>query len=230
MYILRLVSVGIIIYDDTWSSNRGELEFSIGDGYIFRDLTHYFSGDSYYKLTINYEKIEYTTTLEKTIDSSVLLKSSYSASYLDQGAVHYFSDVAENFLIAVKGYTNNISDARRTYCKVYKMDINSSTPFEEVYSFAEEGMGGYGKRTGYALIVSADEKCFAIDCSIDYSSNINIFNTETDYSKVIALLYEGKYYYSGDTSGLLTASPSDVRPGKTFIGSSGKMETGTMEV
>ena len=225
----------IIIYNDTWTEKKGNIRISLvennKDGYIFRDLTHYFAGNSYFKLTIDYEKIQYTQTLEKTIDTSKLLHSSYSSGYLDSGAAHYFTDVGENYLIAVKGYTDNIVYSENTTCKVYKMDMNGTTPFEEVYSISENNYDAYGNRTGYALILSPDEKCLAIDCESEnhFPTTLNIFNTEPDYSEVIALLYQGEYYYRG-AFGLLTATPNDVRPGKTFIGQNGTVETGTMEV
>lgn len=52
-----------------------------------------------------------------------------------------------------------------------------------------------------------------------------------DFSKIVALKYEGDYYYKQDPQ-TLTANPSDVTNGKTFIGSSGYPELGTrgMEV
>ena len=50
-----------------------------------------------------------------------------------------------------------------------------------------------------------------------------------DYSNIIALKYDGEYYYKHE-KGTLTAIPQDVLNGKTFIGQSGTVETGTMEV
>lgn len=56
-----------------------------------------------------------------------------------------------------------------------------------------------------------------------------IYYTEPDYTKVVALKYDGDYYYK-QAGGILTAGQGDVRAGKTFIGWQGYPETGTMGV
>lgn len=56
-----------------------------------------------------------------------------------------------------------------------------------------------------------------------------LIETDLDFTKVVALVYEGEYYYK-QKAGILTAGQSDVRAGKTFIGWQGYAETGTMEV
>lgn len=50
-----------------------------------------------------------------------------------------------------------------------------------------------------------------------------------DTSNIIAVRYKDKIFYS-IKEGILTATTSDVRSGKTFIGTSGTVSTGTMEV
>jgi hypothetical protein len=50
-----------------------------------------------------------------------------------------------------------------------------------------------------------------------------------DYSKIIGLRYEGNLYLKQDTT-ILTATPSDVKKGKTFISGSGTQQTGILEV
>ena len=51
----------------------------------------------------------------------------------------------------------------------------------------------------------------------------------TDLENIVGIIYnENKYYRL--KSGDLSATPSDVATGKTFIGNAGQIETGTMEV
>lgn len=64
---------------------------------------------------------------------------------------------------------------------------------------------------------------------IDGKSDFSIYTSINDYTEVIALAYQGEYYYKR-RHGLLTAGQPDVRKGKTFIGWQGYPEVGTMEV
>ena len=60
-------------------------------------------------------------------------------------------------------------------------------------------------------------------------TQFKMFYMERDYSEVVALLYNGDYYYK-TFSKSLTASPTDVLKDKTFIGSNGKPEKGTLTI
>ena len=56
-----------------------------------------------------------------------------------------------------------------------------------------------------------------------------LFETLPDYTNVIGLSYNGDNYYKREV-GVLSAGAGDVLLGKTFIGYTGEVETGTMEV
>lgn len=200
------------------------------DGYIFRDLKHYWKGNEYYQLDINYLRHEATSTLIKTLNTDNLIHSDYSGNYLNMGAVHYYTNQGENYLIAVLGHSRYGNIARYA---VYEMNIENQTSFTEKYSAYLSSSNGYGEYTGYALNISADERAASINLASTNNTSdnnaSNILNTQIDYQNVIALLYDGEYYYRG-ASGLLSALPSDVREGCTFMGQNGYPETGTMEV
>ena len=234
-------NAAIIILNSLYGM-KGALSITLGsassdntqkDGYIFRDLKHYFRGNEYYKLDINYTRIEATSTLIKNIDTSALIHSSYASGYLDSGAAHYYTDIGENYLIATLGYSDNTFNNYVSRYGVYKMNLEQENPFELLYSkYNTTNPAGYGIYTGYALSISADERAFAININRDNiatNTDLDIFETKADYQEVIALLYEGEYYYRG-ASGALSAKVEDVVEGKTFIGENGYIETGTMEV
>lgn len=63
----------------------------------------------------------------------------------------------------------------------------------------------------------------------DKKITINELSTKLDYSEIVALEYNGDYYYHYKSK-VLSAGQGDVRSGKTFIGWMGYPETGTMEV
>lgn len=63
------------------------------------------------------------------------------------------------------------------------------------------------------------------------NDNIKLCYTAPDETKIVGIKYQGNMYYSNIYEPhTLTASQSDVRTGKTFIGYDGIPETGTMEV
>ena len=113
-------------------------------------------------------------------------------------------------------------------CYKFKLDINTGTVSdrEDFWSYNDSNKSLYPLTTP-----SKDVVYMAKDGIYDISPNETyyIFKTLVDYSEVIGLKYNNDYYYKTGTS-LLTAKESDVLKGKTFIGNSGVIQTGTLEV
>lgn len=98
---------------------------------------------------------------------------------------------------------------------VYKVNFESSNVFEPILETEEEFYTD--KLVTYAgtnCIIMGEDARFII---------------APDYTNVIGLKFNNEYYYKQE-KGILSATPSDVTTGKTFIGYNGEIETGTMEV
>ena len=106
------------------------------------------------------------------------------------------------------------------YLVAYSVDFTSDNPFTI--------LGGVHYRS---WDTEGRVKFMGTDCVIleHYNDTSRRLKLEKDYSEVIALQYKGENYYKLSRT-TLTATPSDVREGKIFIGYEGLTERGTMEV
>lgn len=98
---------------------------------------------------------------------------------------------------------------------VYKVNFESSNVFEPILETEEEFYTN-------ELVTYAGTNCIIIGRDAR-------FIIDPDYTNVIGLKFNNEYYYKQE-KGILSATPSDVTTGKTFIGYNGEIETGTMEV
>ena len=98
---------------------------------------------------------------------------------------------------------------------VYKVNFESSNVFEPILETEEEFYTN-------ELVTYAGTNCIIMGRDAR-------FIIAPDYTNVIGLKYNNEYYYKQE-KGILSATPSDVTTGKTFIGYNGEIETGTMEV
>lgn len=110
--------------------------------------------------------------------------------------------------------TNYESPDYTTILAVYKVDFESSDILQPMVNYDNV-------YTNY-INTYAGTNCVVF-------SNGDKLELAPDYSNIIALKYDGEYYYKHE-KGTLTATPQDVLNGKTFIGYEGLQETGTMEV
>lgn len=98
------------------------------------------------------------------------------------------------------------------------MNIKSSGKILQSSQYSSiQGLKWYASNQNKSLILSNGSSRF--------------FRSEvaTDLENIVGIIYnENKYYRL--KSGDLSATPSDVATGKTFIGNAGQIETGTMEV
>ena len=69
---------------------------------------------------------------------------------------------------------------------------------------------------------------YKVSRNTDTSCYMEYIHIRPGYQKLVALRYNGEYYYRS-ASGMLTAGQPDVKEGKTFIGWMGYPETGTMK-
>lgn len=101
-----------------------------------------------------------------------------------------------------------------TKLAVYKVDFESSDILQPMVNYDNIYTENINTYAGTNCVVFSN------------GDKLEVF---PDYSNIIALKYDGEYYYKHE-KGTLTAIPQDVLNGKTFIGQSGTVETGTMEV
>ena len=112
---------------------------------------------------------------------------------------------------------------------------NNNTGYIEgnnyVYSFEPENSSNPLKLLNSGKYYLLGKICKVNDSVLfsNYDSAIRYLKLVTNYEELIALKYNGEYYYP-IKGGVMTAGQGDVRAGKTFIGWMGYEETGTMEV
>lgn len=162
---------------------------------------------SYGTITINYE----AGTLQQTKINRVLMPTlTIPVGTITQVANRLYFMGNSNILIA-KYRKQNYGDVGI----VYKVNFESSNVFEPILETEKEF---YPKQ----LVTYAGTNCIIM-------SNDARFIIKPDYTNVIGLKFNNEYYYKQE-KGILSATPSDVATGKTFIGYNGEIETGTMEV
>lgn len=106
---------------------------------------------------------------------------------------------------------------------IYKLTITDTVTLEKIiasYNIVTEPSSNSAKyfpdKTGFICL---------------QSSNYHLISTVPDTSALIAIKYNGNMYYRDYiSSGILSAMPSDVTAGKTFIGWEGILKIGTKEV
>lgn len=110
--------------------------------------------------------------------------------------------------------TNYESPDYTTILAVYKVDFDGNDILQPIVNYDNILTDYFNTYAGTNCVVFSDG---------------NKLELAPDYSNIIALKYDGEYYYKHE-KGTLTATPQDVLNGKTFIGYEGLQETGTMEV
>lgn len=162
---------------------------------------------SYGTITIDYE----AGTLQQTKINRVLMPTlTIPVGTITQVENRLYFMGNSNILIAKYRKQNY-----RNVGIVYKVNFESSNVFEPILETEEE---------------------FYTDQLVTYAgTNCIIMGSDTrfiiapDYTNVIGLKFNNEYYYK-QGKGILSATPSDVATGETFIGNAGEIETGTMEV
>lgn len=167
-----------------------------------------------YSTTINYNTYKINASLIKDISDIKSITCNYN-----------------KFSFSVDGtklYQIKQNDVKYSaYIKIYKCtDTGTNIDFSELYSLeipaSNSSISIRYVENGQILAGSG--------VTFVYNNNaFNIVKVAKDYSEVIGLLYNGDHYYKVDNT-IITAVADDVRSGKTFIGKSGNIETGTLEV
>lgn len=135
------------------------------------------------------------------------------------GAFLYKVYLMDNSIVIIYGLNTSMKIA------IFDKDINELMDHEEIttsviYDLTEndiENLKFYSDQNMTKIIV---------DCGNGICKQITF---EVDTNNIVAVRYRNKLFYSVK-EGILTATTSDVRSGKTFIGLSGTVSTGTMEV
>lgn len=81
---------------------------------------------------------------------------------------------------------------------------------------------GYG---GYDFISNTDTSFITLSTSDDIITITSSIDTEN----LLGIEYKGQFF-TQMKSGVLSATPADVKKGLSFIGNNGTIETGTLEV
>ena len=163
---------------------------------------------SYGNLSINYE----TGTIQQTKIGRVELPTlSYPVGTNTQSNNRIYF-MGNSKILLLQYSTQNYL----TINMAYKVDFESETVFEPILE-TDTSILYFSQITVYA----------GTNCLL--FGNYGRLMMKSDYTNVIALKYNGEYYYKR-TSGNLSATTGDVKSGKTFVGYSGEIETGTLEV
>ena len=193
-------------------SNAKSSNFAISeDGTHYVEIFYLQSGSnysnyiSYGALNINYENGSVTQTKIARIAFPIL------TSEIERVEIINNPFFMGNSKILITNYTNTDS---QTVCIAYKVNFENENVFEP--------------------IVDTEDRAYTQNMSSYAGTNCAIIDSvkfiiAPDYTNVIGLKFNNEYYYKQE-KGILSATPSDVTTGKTFIGYNGEIETGTMEV
>ncbi len=212
------------------------------NGYITRDLKYAVKGTKLYSLAIDTDLLKVTATEVREVNSGILPHSGLSSGYINDPQVLYITDASSKILMACtldtdfQRYTGTFN--------IYEYYVDFDTKNNEVFKLKTSyGHGDLGTPIDYnistgehqlAIIKSTTDgnEIFSSIYIDRYDNNVKVIemvNAMPDYNEVVALKYNGDYYYRLKGGGL-TAMQDDVAAGKTFIGWNGYAETGTMEV
>ena len=233
-YPIGTVSTPIGSYSSDTAADR--------NGYITRDLKYSVRGKKLYSLAIDTEQLKIQATEVRDVNSGILPHSGLSTGYINDPQVLYITDASSKILIVCTLSTNFQSHAGSFYIYEYSVDFEAknSEVFKQKASYSYGSLGApidYNISAGsnqLAIIKSTTDskEIFTNIYSDKYDAEVKViemFNAMPDYNEVVALRYNGEYYYRLKGGGL-TAIQSDVAVGKTFIGWNGYAEVGTMEV
>ncbi len=225
-YTSNATTSELIVLDEHFNIVGKKRIENMGKVAISSDGRYGISGSTIYGIDIDYETGNINIREIKKHSSPVL------------SALNFIND-ANNMLISVgfkpigSGGLNNKNQLAITY---FKIDWENDEPlsllgcFNEtsinVYSHLEYGNGYQTKTTTDLSTIYFVSGGASSDTAI---STIAILEQAKDYSQVVALKYQGEFFYR-QAPKTLTAKQSDVRAEKMFIGASGYPEIGTMEV
>ena len=165
-----------------------------------------------YTLVVDYETgeitIEYLRDFPSIVETTIVNEDGKVDGVMIREA---YLNGAGNILWVIEAITGDDSLHRQDRIRVYSVDFNS----ENVLNFLFSTRGDF-------LKLSADREAISL-------TGNTVLSTVKDFSKLVALKYEGSYFYRQDP-GVLTARPADVTKGVTFIGRNGIPENGTLEV
>jgi uncharacterized protein YoxC len=172
---------------------------------VSSDLAYGISADNkIYSLSVNFN--------DNTISSTPLKSYSISEN------IYAARFIANNKLLL----TN--ADASASINYIYEFDITKETPFKKVSEETEY--------LNIGKLLNIEDKVYYSFKATDNPSGVykstRILELEKDYSELVALKYNGEYFYR-QAGGILTAGQPDVRAGKSFIGWMGYPEVGTMQ-
>lgn len=189
---------------------------------ITRDLKYMITAgsDVLKRIVIDYDNMSYTTVNEKEGINNILPKTSDSLDY--HYATMFYLDNSNKYLFIKK-----VTSSKNANFYVYSVDLEKDSPFELLYSISTLSIDSSYAATCKFKLTSDYKTAYVVDV-YDKNYNTVVYETIEDYSEVIALKYNGSYYYKQKQS--LSAKATDVKLGKTFIGSIGEIETGTLEV
>lgn len=190
--------------------------------FITRDLKYVIKAgeNKLYKTNINLTELSVSLIEEKQINN-ILPKNIYLSGISSWNAWAAYFDINSKFLFII----TSIGTTKTMNFYAYAVDFEQTNCFEQLYTHSISAGGNLAQ-----LKLMSNIKGAFITSVSDYNNRTLVYQTVNDYQTVVALKYQGDYYYKQASQGELTASQTDVKSGKTFIGASGIVETGTMEV
>ena len=132
-----------------------------------------------------------------------------------------FVSIDNKYYISTKQYKPNMIMPFATLIQIFKIDEAAQSAWPVIQTLvAPEPKDLYVNATMFNVEVTQG---FSIG-----QNDLYRYSRGIDTTKLCAIKYKGSYWYP-TLAEVLTASQSDVRTGKTFIGTMGYPETGTME-
>lgn len=142
----------------------------------------------------------------------------------------------EEYIVVASGTNYTQSSGRLSenslYIDLYStsevINANDGTYVQPIKSFK---LYNESNLSGQTIHLTINQDGTTIRAFIERSSNSNnvdmwTLSGEVDQQKLVGVIYNGDFFRKVDSS-LLSATASDVASGKTFIGSSGTIETGS---
>lgn len=185
---------------------------------LFNSIFGAVSEDLRYAIDINGNCYRLGIDLENNAITKYLIGTSIIEKPTNAPTLEYYGNCCPQIIGNDKLYiTNNSTNTGEGNNFIYSFDPNDSqNPLKLLDSGKYNILGKINKVTDAVLFCN-------------YNSALRYLKLVQEYEELIALKYNGEYYYP-IKGGVMTAGQGDVRAGKTFIGWMGYEETGTMEV
>lgn len=186
--------------------------------FVTRDLKYVIQAgnNTLYKTNIDLNNLSVSLIEEKTINN-ILPKNTELTGMGSWNAWSAYFDINNKFLfILTVGGNNNTGGYARLY--IYSVDFEQTNCFEQLYyhEVIEYDQRNISNVLAQLKLLSNQKGAFVTKV-MDHDDRTLVYQTENDYQTVVALKYNGNYYYKQATQGELTATQTDVRSGKTFI-------------